>query len=37
LLQVVDLTWYPLMRDTLFYLLSVLALVLVIMDSEVYW
>lgn len=35
--MVVELTWYPLVRDTLFYLLSVTALVLVIMDSKVYW
>lgn len=35
--MVVELTWYPLMRDTLFYLISVLALVIVIADSQVEW
>ncbi|KAK7089046.1 hypothetical protein V1264_024633 [Littorina saxatilis] len=35
--MIVELTWYPLMRDTLFYLVSVIALVIVIQDSEVYW
>ncbi|KAL8605834.1 hypothetical protein ACOMHN_051443 [Nucella lapillus] len=35
--MVLPLTWYPLMRDTLFYLLSVLVLVLFIRDSRVYW
>nr|KAI8768709.1 putative sodium/potassium/calcium exchanger [Biomphalaria glabrata] len=35
--MVVELTWYPLVRDTLFYLLSVLALFLVIRDQSVEW
>ncbi|GFN80455.1 sodium:potassium:calcium exchanger [Plakobranchus ocellatus] len=35
--MVVELTWYPLVRDTLFYLLSVLTLFLVIKDQEVTW
>ncbi|KAK7496335.1 hypothetical protein BaRGS_00012500 [Batillaria attramentaria] len=35
--MIVELTWYPLMRDTVFYLLSVLALVIIIEDSKVQW
>ncbi|GFS23865.1 sodium:potassium:calcium exchanger [Elysia marginata] len=35
--MVVELTWYPLIRDTLFYLLSVLTLFLIIKDQEVMW
>ncbi|XP_067649798.1 sodium/potassium/calcium exchanger 4-like isoform X2 [Haliotis asinina] len=34
---VVQLTWWPVFRDTLFYLFSVLALVLVILDGVVEW
>ncbi|XP_055959254.1 sodium/potassium/calcium exchanger 3 [Patella vulgata] len=33
----VQLTWWPLFRDLVFYLLSVLALILVIYDGEVHW
>ncbi|XP_025095670.1 LOW QUALITY PROTEIN: sodium/potassium/calcium exchanger 3-like [Pomacea canaliculata] len=35
--MVVQLTWYPLVRDTLFYLASVVALVLCIEDSKIHW
>ncbi|XP_046573406.1 sodium/potassium/calcium exchanger 3-like [Haliotis rubra] len=35
--MVIHLTWWPVIRDTGFYLLSVLALVIVINDTEVYW
>ncbi|XP_046573491.1 sodium/potassium/calcium exchanger 4-like [Haliotis rubra] len=34
---VVQLTWWPVFRDTVFYLFSVLALVLVIKDGVVEW
>lgn len=34
---VVYLKWWPLLRDCLFYTLSIIALVLVIMDEEVHW
>ncbi|XP_045168765.1 sodium/potassium/calcium exchanger 3-like isoform X2 [Mercenaria mercenaria] len=35
--MVVKLTWYPMTRDCLFYLLSIAALVIVIDDDRVYW
>lgn len=35
--MVVTLTWWPLVRDCLYYTLSVLAMILVINDGEVYW
>ncbi|BFY98049.1 hypothetical protein BsWGS_01089 [Bradybaena similaris] len=35
--MIVELTWYPLVRDTVFYLLSVLTLFLIIRDKNVYW
>ncbi|RUS69259.1 hypothetical protein EGW08_022979 [Elysia chlorotica] len=35
--MVVELTWYPLVRDTLYYLISVLTLVLIIKDQQVMW
>ncbi|XP_060595970.1 sodium/potassium/calcium exchanger 3-like isoform X2 [Ruditapes philippinarum] len=35
--MVVKLTWYPMTRDCLFYLLSIAALVIVIDDEKVYW
>ncbi|XP_012940139.1 probable sodium/potassium/calcium exchanger CG1090 [Aplysia californica] len=35
--MVIELTWYPLVRDTLYYLLSVLTLFLIIMDQHVNW
>ncbi|CAG5126975.1 unnamed protein product [Candidula unifasciata] len=35
--MVVELTWYPLIRDTLFYLMSVMALFLTIRDKSVEW
>lgn len=35
--MVVELTWWPLLRDCTFYLFSVVALVLVIYDSYVEW
>ncbi|XP_071101945.1 sodium/potassium/calcium exchanger 4-like [Haliotis cracherodii] len=34
---VVQLTWWPVFRDTLFYLFSVLALIIVIQDGVVEW
>ena len=36
-LQVVKLTWYPMTRDSLFYLISVAALVIAINDEKVHW
>ncbi|CAD5117580.1 DgyrCDS6338 [Dimorphilus gyrociliatus] len=35
--EVVILAWYPLIRDTAFYLISVIALILTILDSTVKW
>ncbi|XP_061104287.1 sodium/potassium/calcium exchanger 3-like [Conger conger] len=35
--QSVSLTWWPLFRDSLFYIFSVLALILVIYDERVVW
>ncbi|XP_042564502.1 sodium/potassium/calcium exchanger 3-like [Clupea harengus] len=35
--QVVVLTWWSLFRDSLYYLISVLVLILVIYDAEVVW
>ncbi|KAI1903620.1 hypothetical protein AGOR_G00029080 [Albula goreensis] len=35
--QTVSLTWWPLFRDSLFYIFSVLALILVIYDEIVVW
>ncbi|BFZ01190.1 hypothetical protein BsWGS_04229 [Bradybaena similaris] len=35
--MIVDLTWYPLVRDTIFYLVSVLALFLTIRNQRVEW
>lgn len=35
--MVVKLTWYPMTRDCLFYLISVAALVVVIHDEKVHW
>lgn len=35
--MVVQLKWWPMCRDCIFYLLSILVLVLVIMDERVYW
>ncbi|XP_052774402.1 sodium/potassium/calcium exchanger 4-like [Mya arenaria] len=35
--MVVKLTWYPMTRDCLFYLISIAALVIVIDDEQVYW
>ena len=36
-LQVVYLTWWPLFRDATYYTLTVVALIVVIFDEEVYW
>ncbi|XP_033762609.1 sodium/potassium/calcium exchanger 5-like [Pecten maximus] len=35
--MVVELTWWPMFRDCLFYLFSVIALVVVIQDNSVEW
>ncbi|OWF47714.1 sodium/potassium/calcium exchanger 3-like isoform X2 [Mizuhopecten yessoensis] len=35
--MVVELTWWPMFRDCLFYLFSVIALVVVIHDNRVHW
>ncbi|XP_023698715.1 sodium/potassium/calcium exchanger 3 isoform X2 [Paramormyrops kingsleyae] len=35
--QTVTLTWWPLFRDSVFYIFSVLALILVIYDEKVIW
>ncbi|XP_022308773.1 sodium/potassium/calcium exchanger 5-like isoform X1 [Crassostrea virginica] len=35
--MIVRLTWYPVLRDSLFYLLSVAALIITIYDNEVQW
>ena len=35
--QVVNLNWWPLCRDCLFYTVSVAALAVVIMDEQVFW
>ncbi|XP_036379937.1 sodium/potassium/calcium exchanger 3-like [Megalops cyprinoides] len=35
--QTVSLTWWPLFRDCVFYIFSVLALILVIYDEKVLW
>ncbi|XP_043997073.1 sodium/potassium/calcium exchanger 3-like [Gambusia affinis] len=35
--QTVVLTWWPLFRDSSYYILSVLALIMVIYDDRVYW
>ena len=37
LLQVIYLLWWPMTRDCLCYVLSILTLALVIMDNEVQW
>ena len=36
-LQVVYLTWWPLFRDATYYTFTVVALIVVIFDEEVYW
>jgi hypothetical protein len=36
-IQVVYLKWWPLLRDCLFYTLSIILLVVAIMDEEVHW
>ncbi|RDD46275.1 Sodium/potassium/calcium exchanger Nckx30C [Trichoplax sp. H2] len=35
--QVLQVTWWPLFRDCIFYLLALCALVIAFTDSEVYW
>ncbi|XP_061186017.1 sodium/potassium/calcium exchanger 3-like [Saccostrea echinata] len=35
--MIVRLTWYPVLRDTIYYLLSVAALIITIYDNEVQW
>ncbi|XP_042561255.1 sodium/potassium/calcium exchanger 3 isoform X2 [Clupea harengus] len=35
--QTVYLTWWPLFRDSIYYILSVLALILIIYDEKVIW
>ncbi|MED6272791.1 hypothetical protein CHARACLAT_000328 [Characodon lateralis] len=35
--QPISLTWWPLLRDALFYILSILMLILVIYDEKVLW
>lgn len=35
--MIVRLTWYPVLRDSLYYLLSVAALIITIYDNEVQW
>ncbi|KAK9963147.1 hypothetical protein ABG768_006358 [Culter alburnus] len=35
--QTITLTWWPLFRDSIFYILSVLALILIIYDEKVIW
>ncbi|XP_052011012.1 sodium/potassium/calcium exchanger 3-like isoform X2 [Xyrauchen texanus] len=35
--QIISLTWWPLFRDSTYYILSVLALILVIYDEKVIW
>ncbi|XP_051513812.1 sodium/potassium/calcium exchanger 3-like isoform X3 [Myxocyprinus asiaticus] len=35
--QTISLTWWPLFRDSTYYILSVLALILVIYDEKVIW
>ncbi|XP_064206232.1 sodium/potassium/calcium exchanger 3-like [Anguilla rostrata] len=35
--QTISLTWWPLFRDSLFYIFSVLALIVVIYDERVVW
>ncbi|XP_048755616.2 sodium/potassium/calcium exchanger 4-like isoform X2 [Ostrea edulis] len=35
--MIVRLTWYPVLRDSLYYLISVTALIITIYDNEVQW
>ncbi|KAM7533106.1 hypothetical protein Aperf_G00000120527 [Anoplocephala perfoliata] len=35
--EVIYLNWWPLVRDCLFYLISIILLVIVIVDEKVYW
>ena len=35
--QVSNLTWWPMLRDCIYYTFSIIALVLVIMDRVVHW
>ncbi|XP_066505810.1 sodium/potassium/calcium exchanger 3 [Hoplias malabaricus] len=35
--QTISLTWWPLFRDSVFYIFSVLALILIIYDEKVLW
>ncbi|KAH3894701.1 sodium/potassium/calcium exchanger 4-like [Dreissena polymorpha] len=35
--MIVHLTWYPMTRDCVFYLISIAALVITIQDEKVYW
>ncbi|XP_028816395.1 sodium/potassium/calcium exchanger 3 isoform X2 [Denticeps clupeoides] len=35
--QTISLTWWPLFRDSVYYILSVLALILIIYDEKVLW
>ncbi|XP_065128048.2 sodium/potassium/calcium exchanger 3 isoform X1 [Paramisgurnus dabryanus] len=35
--QTISLTWWPLFRDSIYYILSVLALILIIYDEKVVW
>ncbi|CAH1783000.1 unnamed protein product [Owenia fusiformis] len=34
---IVQLNWYPMARDTIFYAISIVALVIVILDEKIYW
>lgn len=34
---IITLNWFPLVRDSLFYLISIIAMILIIMDERVYW
>ena len=35
--QVIYLTWWPIFRDSIFYMLSVVVLVVVISDNIIHW
>lgn len=35
--MLITLNWYPLLRDSVFYLIAIFCMILVIMDERVYW
>lgn len=37
IIQVIYLTWWPMLRDSLIYMLSIIVLVVVISDSVIHW